>query len=196
MRKPTIVFLMGNSGSGKSFLEKNILQDYSEYFHKVISHTTRPIDKIDRREVTGVDYHFVSKDTFLKMKDNFEFVQITEYGGNFYGSTFSEYDKNIPFVMVSIVPKEAEKLKKKLMKRGFQNFRSILLDISDQKIIENLRKNGLSDHELDKVKKERLSRANLVDEFKKTELDVFFHVKDDDQNLDLHHKIFQKLTNS
>lgn len=194
--KPTIVFLMGNSGSGKSFLEKNFLKDYSKYFHKVISHTTRPIDKIDRKETDGVDYHFVSKQKFLDMKDNLEFVQITKYGENFYGSTFSEYDKNIPFVMVSIVPKEAEKLKNRLMKRGFQNFRSILLDISDQKILNNLKNSGLSDSELEKIKKQRLSRANLVDEFNETNLDIFFHVKDDDQDLNLHHKIFQKLTNT
>ena len=37
-------------------------------------------------EVHGVHYFFVSKDDFLKMVENEEFLEHAEFGGNFYGT--------------------------------------------------------------------------------------------------------------
>ena len=41
-------------------------------------------------EKDGVDYYFVTKERFLKMKAEGRFVETTEYNGNYYGSTLSE----------------------------------------------------------------------------------------------------------
>lgn len=72
-----IIVLVGPSGSGKSTLEARMSK---LGLSKIISHTSR---NLRDGEVNGVDYHFVSKDYFLKNKNDFlEFVNVF---GNFYG---------------------------------------------------------------------------------------------------------------
>ena len=41
-------------------------------------------------EVNDVDYHFVSKETFEKMKANGEFIETVNFNGNFYGTSRKE----------------------------------------------------------------------------------------------------------
>ncbi|AGF48282.1 guanylate kinase [Candidatus Kinetoplastibacterium oncopeltii TCC290E] len=70
------------SGSGKSSLIKALLKD-NESISMSISYTTRKprISEKDR-----VDYHFVSVEDFLKMRNNNEFIEWAEVHNNFYGT--------------------------------------------------------------------------------------------------------------
>lgn len=80
-----MLILMGPSASGKTEVAKILQRTYG--LKKVITHTTRPMRV---HEINDVDYHFVSKETFLSMKENHEFVETTTYNNNFYGTSKKE----------------------------------------------------------------------------------------------------------
>ena len=61
-----IICLIGKSGSGKSTIEQKLCSDLK--INHVISHTTRPPRK---KELDGLDYHFVSDDYFEENKEEF-----------------------------------------------------------------------------------------------------------------------------
>ena len=74
--------LVGPSGVGKGRLVKSLLKDWKKYFHKVVTHTTRP-SRPDEAE--GVDYYFVSAETFDTLaKDNI-FLEHAHVHNNRYG---------------------------------------------------------------------------------------------------------------
>jgi guanylate kinase len=76
-----MLILTGPSASGKTEVAKILIEKY--HLQKFITYTTRPIRV---NEVDGVDYHFVSVDKFLKMKQDEEFIETTYYNNNHYGS--------------------------------------------------------------------------------------------------------------
>ena len=85
-----IIVLLGESGSGKSTTAK-MMKDYYPIigdFKEIVLYTTRPIRE---GEVDGVDYHFVSKDKFAKMRERNELINIEDYNGWFYASRKSDY---------------------------------------------------------------------------------------------------------
>jgi guanylate kinase len=70
------------SGAGKTTLVKALLQRKPE-LHVSISHTTR------RRRTTeedGREYHFVSVDEFLKLRDQGQFLEYAQVFDNYYGT--------------------------------------------------------------------------------------------------------------
>lgn len=80
--------ITGRSGCGKSTLEKR-LEESELHLKRAISHTSRaPRDG----EENGVTYYFTSSEEMLKMKDNNEFAEFTQYNGNYYGVTFKELE--------------------------------------------------------------------------------------------------------
>ncbi|MDR1697950.1 MAG: guanylate kinase [Erysipelotrichaceae bacterium] len=84
-----MIILVGPSASGKTEVAK-LLEGFYQ-MKKVITHTTRP-KRI--HEVDGVDYHFVSKETFLKLKAEGAFVETTFYHDNYYGTSYKEVGDN------------------------------------------------------------------------------------------------------
>ncbi len=74
-----IIVLMGESASGKSTIEKFLVQ---EGFKKIISYTTRPIRKNEKH---GVDYHFITEEEFLHKLDEGFFAENTIYNAWHYG---------------------------------------------------------------------------------------------------------------
>jgi guanylate kinase len=77
------------SGAGKTSLVTALIEAMPEAAVSV-SHTTRP-----RRphEVDGVNYHFISEDTFKRMQANNEFVESATVFGNLYGTSRAEVDR-------------------------------------------------------------------------------------------------------
>jgi len=74
-----MIILVGESASGKSTIEKELVKNG---LNKIISYTTRPIRD---GEIDGVDYHYISKEDFLyHLKINF-FAEYTMYNGWYYG---------------------------------------------------------------------------------------------------------------
>jgi len=87
--KPFVLVLSSPSGGGKTSIAKNLLQARDDLGYSV-SATTRPIREGERE---GVDYHFISRDEFLRRREAGEFLESATYGGNLYGTLRSEIDR-------------------------------------------------------------------------------------------------------
>jgi guanylate kinase len=124
------------SGAGKTTLINKLLKFESSLMFSV-STTTR---NIRENEIDGINYHFISKDEFLKKIENDEFLEWAEVYGNYYGTTKKEIDRiesegKIPLfdvdiqasvslrkkikngIFVFIIPPSYEDLKKRLIDR-------------------------------------------------------------------------------
>ena len=84
-----MIVLVGPSASGKTEAAKLLYSIYG--IKKVITHTTRPM-RIGEKD--DVDYHFVSKEEFLTLKEKNYFIETTLYNGNYYGTSKSEVSDN------------------------------------------------------------------------------------------------------
>lgn len=76
-----MIVLVGESASGKSSIEKYLVDNYG--YNKVVSYTTR---QPRPNEVDGVDYHFVSVDEFLNLKEQGFFAETAVYNNWYYGT--------------------------------------------------------------------------------------------------------------
>ena len=83
--------LSGPSGVGKSSLRENVRKEFSQLAYS-ISYTTRPPR---HGEAEGRDYHFVSKDTFLAMREAGAFVEWAIVHGNYYGTSGDRLEKQL-----------------------------------------------------------------------------------------------------
>lgn len=80
-----MILLTGPSASGKTEIAKELTKIYG--IKKVVTHTTREIRK---GEIDGIDYHFVTKSEFIKLKNEGNFVETTFYNNNYYGTSKKE----------------------------------------------------------------------------------------------------------
>jgi len=87
--KPFLLVLSAPSGGGKTTIAKLLLQGRDDLGYSV-SATTRP-KRPDERE--GVDYHFLSRDEFIRRRENGEFLEWATYGGELYGTLQSEIER-------------------------------------------------------------------------------------------------------
>lgn len=78
-----VLVLSGPSGAGKSSLISKISNEIGDYYFS-ISTTTRPIRE---GEVDGVDYHFVSREEFIKDIEDDNFLEHAVVHGNYYGTS-------------------------------------------------------------------------------------------------------------
>lgn len=85
-----LIIIIGPSGSGKSSIAQHLM--YNHGAMKIVSTTSR---KPRAGEVDGIHYHFVSKDKFLEMIDNNEFIEFAKYSDNYYGTTKAEVEKKL-----------------------------------------------------------------------------------------------------
>lgn len=75
-----MIVLVGESASGKSSIEKYLVEKYG--YNKVVSYTTRPARE---GEIDGVDYHFISVEQFYKLKGEDFFAETAVYRDWHYG---------------------------------------------------------------------------------------------------------------
>jgi guanylate kinase len=87
--KPFLLVLSAPSGGGKSSIARNLLQGRDDLGYSV-SATTRPIREGERE---GADYHFLTRDEFLRRREAGEFLESATYGGHLYGTLRSEIDR-------------------------------------------------------------------------------------------------------
>ena len=135
--KGMLVVFSGPSGCGKDTVLEKIKQN-GYVFDKTVSATTRAMRD---GETDGVDYYFISKEDFEEKIKNDEFVEYTQYNGNYYGTLKSEIENRVnkggcvllkievegglnikkafpDSFSVFIFPPSKEELKKRLLGRG------------------------------------------------------------------------------
>ena len=84
---PLVIVVSGPSGAGKSTILQAALQEVPQLRFSV-SHTTRP-SRHEERE--GVEYHFVSRDEFMRLAMQETFLEWAEVHGHCYGTSRTEY---------------------------------------------------------------------------------------------------------
>lgn len=81
LKKGTLFIVSGPSGCGKGTILAEIMKNPGLYFS--ISATTR---KKRSGEEDGVNYHFMTNDTFRELIQNDGILEYAEYCGNYYGT--------------------------------------------------------------------------------------------------------------
>lgn len=153
-----MIVLVGASASGKTEAAKIIINKYG--FKKMITTTTRPMRE---GEVQDVDYHFISKDEFLRRKEKGEFLETTEYNNNFYGTN----KKDVSDDKVLIVePEGANNIYKQLGSA----IKIFYLESSESERIRHMKERG--DKEEDIAKRIKSDRER----FGTNELDHIDHI--------------------
>lgn len=76
-----MIVLVGESASGKSSIEKCLVNDYD--YKKVVSYTTRAPRS---GELNGVDYYFIDTEKFIKLKAEGFFAETAVYNDWHYGT--------------------------------------------------------------------------------------------------------------
>ena len=87
--RPFLLVLSAPSGGGKSSIARNLLQGRDDLGYSV-SATTRPRREGERE---GVDYHFLTREEFLRRREAGDFLESATYGGHLYGTLRSEIDR-------------------------------------------------------------------------------------------------------
>ncbi len=90
MTKGLLIVISGPSGVGKGTVVKEVMKDEDLHLSYSTSMTTR-----DPRagEVDGKDYFFVSKEEFLKVKEEGGLLESNEFVGNYYGTPKAYVEK-------------------------------------------------------------------------------------------------------
>ncbi|MBQ8320719.1 MAG: hypothetical protein IJX81_07580 [Clostridia bacterium] len=88
LSEPSIVVLVGPSGSGKSKIAAKVLEK-TDQFEKLVSYTTNDPTAVEQNDW----YNYVSLDEFIRMKEKGEMFQSTMYAGHGYGSCKPDVEK-------------------------------------------------------------------------------------------------------
>ena len=86
---PFLLVLSAPSGGGKTTIARSLLQARDDLGYSV-SATTRPRREEER---DGVDYHFLTREEFLRRVEAGEFLEWATYGGNLYGTLREEIER-------------------------------------------------------------------------------------------------------
>jgi len=136
------IVISGPSGVGKDTVKKLVAQKMN--VQKFVTCTTR---KPRPGEKDGIDYHFLSRDSFLSTWNQGKLLDFTEITGNLYGLPLKNLEEELSSgkdVILDLVPRAAMLLKK-------MDPRTITIFIgppSPSKIVERLRKRGMGESEI------------------------------------------------
>jgi len=84
-----VIVVSAPSGAGKTSVVARVLRDLGGIRFSV-SHTTREPREAER---DGVEYHFVSRSAFLKLRDEGGLLEWAEVHGNLYGTGVAEIER-------------------------------------------------------------------------------------------------------
>jgi guanylate kinase len=88
-RTPSVIVVSAPSGAGKTTVLARVLAELPGIRFSV-SHTTRAPRGQER---DGVEYHFVDRETFLRLRDGEELLESAEVYGNLYGTGVAELER-------------------------------------------------------------------------------------------------------
>lgn len=86
-----IIAIIGEAGTGKDFLVKELVKRYPELFHEIVSCTTRPKRE---KEYEGVNYYFLTQQQFLTNVINGRMLESTNFRGWYYGTLLDSLSQN------------------------------------------------------------------------------------------------------
>ena len=111
-----LIVISGPSGAGKGSIIQGLL-DSDPNLWLSVSMTSR---KIRGQEVEGREYYFITREEFLKKVEDGEFLEYTEYSGNYYCKTEKRPYWNYKSSMAASVYKVCQHGKVKIKTfRGF-----------------------------------------------------------------------------
>ncbi len=90
MEKGLLIVMSGPSGVGKGTVLKKIMDDPDLKLSFSVSMTTR---EMRPGEQEGVNYYYVTKEEFLKAKEEGELLESAEFVGNYYGTPLKEVER-------------------------------------------------------------------------------------------------------
>lgn len=91
VRAVKILLLVGISGAGKDTIQTELLK--RDGYHRIITHTTRaPRANDGVMEQDGREYHFVSQEKMNELLRNNAFIEVNQFGQNFYASSVQEFE--------------------------------------------------------------------------------------------------------
>jgi guanylate kinase len=110
-QRPLFVILSGPSGVGKDAVLAKMKETLFPIYY-IVTMTTRPRRPAEKDKV---DYQFVSKEEFLKLKQNNELLESANVYGNYYGVPKQDVVKNLEAgrdVLVKVDVQGVETIKK------------------------------------------------------------------------------------
>lgn len=172
-----LVFLIGESGCGKTTLQENLIKYNPNLFTNIVSSTTRDMRE---GETDGKEYNFVSKEKFSTL----ELIQSVNFGGNSYGTELNEFNKDAAFGLFIVTPEGVYDTINALKERNIEFNYQIVFFLTSKKLLES-----------HNVSQDRINRGNIqkdfVDRYTSGDFyDIPVHVvSDSDINNDLMFKI-------
>ena len=139
--KNKVLVVVGPSGVGKDTVMQKVFEKHPGIFKKGVTHTSRGMRPGEKE---GYNYYYVTKEEFLKLKDEGGLIEHNFYNGNYYGLSKKElenasktdkilyviidingansvYEKHIPANFIAILPPNEEILEKRLKGRGTES---------------------------------------------------------------------------
>ena len=91
-KKQPIIIVSGPSGAGKSSLVRAVLDFYGpKKIGTTISYTTRPLRNMEEQ---ASDYHFVSEEEFLALREKNFFVEWAKVYHHYYGGSREQIEEH------------------------------------------------------------------------------------------------------
>lgn len=87
----TLYIVSAPSGAGKTTLVKALIEQI-DTLRVSVSHTTRPMRP---GETDGINYHFTSREQFLRQVNEGDFLEHAEVFGNLYGTSQSTVEQTL-----------------------------------------------------------------------------------------------------
>ncbi|XP_028675436.1 MAGUK p55 subfamily member 3 [Erpetoichthys calabaricus] len=106
--RPRLVILIGSLGARINELKQKVIAEDPQHYGVAVPHTTRPKKS---QEKEGVEYHFVSKQTFEGDVQNNKFVEHGEYKDNLYGTSLEAIRSVLTRNKLCLVDVQPEALK-------------------------------------------------------------------------------------
>ncbi|GAA0077997.1 guanylate kinase [Clostridium sp. CTA-5] len=144
-KRGLLIVISGPSGAGKGTICKELIKNNDNLSLSVSATTRSPRNG----EIDGINYHFLSKEEFLRRIEENDFLESAEVYGNYYGTPKSNVEEILESgkdvileidiqgalkvkenteegVFVFILPPSMEELKQRIIKRGSETPESLM----------------------------------------------------------------------